>query len=340
MGRVTGTLAALLALALAGAPAEAARVRAAYAYAYMPASHVDSLADHGFTHVIVHAITDSLGAGGAAALAAWQARGEARGVTVVPEWAYQAPSRLAALGGARRYTPADGRTGADIPCPLDSLYWRSALLDRAEEHLAVAPLRELAIDLELYRGPRHHLDGGACRCAACVAEYLAGAPASRPGGRLAGLAGYEEARLARILAALLGELASRHPGVRLDVLDLDYDAFPHRALARALARAGVPAADFCERSYGVGGTPLAGARARLAALGLRDVPLVGGIWLARFTPRDLVPAMASIDDLAEGTWVFTTYSLWQDPAKLGGPYVLLGPVSSYWAAFDQANAAP
>jgi hypothetical protein len=345
VGRVTRGMALALALAVALAPASAraARVRAAYAYEYMPASHVDSLADRGFTRVLVHAITDSLDPAAAARRAAWRARGAARGVAVVPEWAWHARARLSALGGARRYAPDDGRTSDEVPCPLDSAYWRSALLDRAEEYLADGPAEELALDLELYWGPRHHLDGGACRCDACVAEYLAATPAAArvpERRRLAGMAGFQEARLARVLTALLREFAARHPGVRLAVLDLDYDAFPHRALARALARAAVPTADYCERSYAVGGTPLRGARARLRALGLPAAPLIGGVWLGRFTPRDLVPAMASIDDLADGTWVFTTYSLWQDPVRLTGPYALLGGVAQYWDALARANPEP
>jgi hypothetical protein len=334
---------ALVALAaLAAAPAHAARVRAAYAYHYMPASHVDSLADRGFTRVLVRWLPDSLDARGAGVLRAWQARGVARGIEVVPDWPLQSPARLRALGGTRRYAPADGRAGPDVPCPLDAAHWRSALVDRAEEFLAAAPLRRVAVDLELYGAARHHWDGGPCRCEACVADYLAATPAAGRGARpgLAGLAGFQEARLTALLVPLLRGFAARHPGVEIGVLDLDLEAAVHRAVARALARSGVPAADYCERSYGAGAAPLPAARRRLDALGLAGAPLIGGLWLQRFTPEELVAAMRAVDGVADGTWIFTTYSLWQDPARLAGPYTLRGGAAETWRALARGNAAP
>jgi hypothetical protein len=73
-------------------------------------------------------------------------------------------------------------------------------------------------------------------------------------------------------------------------------------------------------------------------MGLTQAPLIGGVWLKRFTPDALGPAIRSITSLAPGYFVFTTFSLWQDPAKLTGPYQLLGDPAAYWQALRQANA--
>jgi hypothetical protein len=146
--------------------------------------------------------------------------------------------------------------------------------------------------------------------------------------------------VARILSGLLAEFAAAHPGVALDVLDLDLASFVHRGFARALARSGTPTADYSESSYAVGGWPLPRARSRLARLGLAGVPLVGGIWLQRFAPEDLGAAVASILEYADGYFVFTTFSLWQDPSQLSGPYTLLGAPADYWRALREANRAP
>ncbi len=346
MGRLSLVIAGIAGLMLLGpaAPAPwgggAAPVRAAYFYHYMGAAHLDSLAARGFDRALIHWIADSLGARGAAELAAYRARGRALGIEIVPEWALQMASRLAARPADRRYTWGGGTVEPEVACPLDSVYWRGALLDRAEEFLAVAPeSSRIAVDLELYRAGRHHYDAGPCRCPTCLARYRAGSPA-RPGPdprRLAGLLGWEEARLEGVFAALLEEFAARHRGVELGVFDLDYDSFVHRALARALARARVAAADYCERSYDRAGAGLPAARARLDALGLADAALIGGLWLKRFAPSALPAAARSVMERAQGYFAFTTFSLWIEPSRLEGPYTLLGTQAEYWAALEEAN---
>ena len=165
-------------------------VRAAYFYSYMDTSHVDSLAAHGFDRAIVHFNADSLDARGRAELARLERRAAALGMELVPEWLFQSQPRLAARPAGRRYTWGRNVVESEAPCPLDSAYWQSALIDRAEEFLKFVPSQQrVAVDLELYRGTRHHFDGGACRCASCLAEYLAGTRAlqGRDPSRLSGL---------------------------------------------------------------------------------------------------------------------------------------------------------
>jgi N-acetylglucosaminyl-diphospho-decaprenol L-rhamnosyltransferase len=318
-------------------------VRVAYFYSYMGAAHLDSLAAHGFTRVVVHWITDSLDTRGRSELDALTTRASSLGLEIAPKWLFQAPARLAERPAGRRYTWGRGVVEPGAPCPLDSVYWSDALFDRAEEFLTASPsLERVAVDLELLRGNRHHYDAGPCRCASCLQEYLGPAPpnAVRDPARLAGLHGYQEARLAGLLRPMLESFARRHPGVSLEVLDLDFDSFVHRAFARALVRAGVPTADYTECSYSVGASALPAARARLRALGLGRAPLVGGLWLKRFPPASIVPAVRAMDACSEGTFVFTTFSLWLDPAKLTGSYTLAGSVADYWSALAQANARP
>jgi hypothetical protein len=319
-------------------------IRAAYFYNYMNVSHLDSLVARGFNQAVIHWITDSLDARGSAELRALVSRGSALGIEVVPEWALQAGARLSTRPAGRRYTWGSGLIETAVACPLDSLYWRSALLDRAEEFLRVAPETDrLAVDLEMYAGRRHHYDAGPCRCGTCLGEYLerAGPSSTLPDPRrLSGLLSFEESRLAGRLTGILAEFAARHPGVELGVLDLDYDSFVHRALARALARTSIPTTDYCERSYSVGGSALPGARARLDSLGLAGAKLVGGLWLKRFSPRELPAAVASVAAQADGYFVFTTFSLWLDPAQLEGPYTLQGTPGEYWRAFEEAHRTP
>ena len=341
MRRVTSAALALLAVLCAG-PVAGAPIRGAYFYNYMPAAHVDTLGQAGFDRAVIHWITDSLGAAGTTQLRAFVDHGARSGVTVVPQWALQARARLVALPTARRYTWGAGPVETTVGGPLDSLFWRSVLLDRANEVLAAAPgVTRLAVDLEFYGAGRHHYDAGPCRCAACVREYAARVNlAGRDPRRLSGLMSYEEARLSRLLTRLLSEFAAAHPGVELGVFDLDFDSFVHRALARALARSHVPTADYCERTYSTGGAPATIAVSRLAALGLPAAPVVGGLWLKRWTPAELPAAVQSIRDHAAGYFIFTTYSLWLDPSQLTGPYTLLGSPASYWAALRQTNEAP
>lgn len=333
------TLAALLGPTAAGA---AGPVRAAYFYNYMSADHLDSLRAAGFNRAVIHWITDSLGTAGTGELARFATRGAAIGVEVAPEFAVQARARLAGRPAARRYTwGAAAHVESDVACPLDSLYWRSALLDRANEYLAArGDLTRLVVDLELYgSSSRHHYDAGPCLCASCLAEYANGRPLDgRDPSQLAGLTSFEEARLTHILSGLLAEFAAAHPGVEIGAFDLDFNSFAHRAFARGLAAAAVPSADYAESTYSAGGACLPRLRARLDGLGLKAAPLIGGIWLKRFTPEALGPAIRSITDLAPGYFVFTTFSLWQDPAKLSGPYTLLGSRADYWQALARANA--
>ena len=328
---------ACLALVLAVSSARAAG-RAAYFYHYMEPAHLDRLAQAGFDTAVIHWIGDTLGVRGARELAAFVERGDAVGITIVPQWILQQPSRLASSPRDRRYTWGTGIVERDIPCPLDTTYWRSALLERADAMLAAAPrTRRIAVDLEMWTGGRHHWDAGACRCPSCVSEYRGGVRGPFDRRRLSGLLGWEEAALERRLVPLLRTFAARHPGVELGVFDLDYDAFPHRALARALARAGVPTADWSERTYSTGAADVPAIRRRLAALGLADAPIHGGLWLKRFTPTALPDAAHALRRSAEGWFVFTTYSLWLDPTKLRGPYTLPGTPEAYWSSLREAN---
>ena len=337
MKRLARIAFAMVAL-LSPRPSAAAPVRAAYFYDYMTVDHLDSLAHAGFGRAMIHWITDSLTTRGLAELRAFCDHAAPLGIEIEPEWPLQAPARLASRPPQRRYTWGGGTVESSVACPLDSLYWRSALLDRAGEYLAARPdLKRIAVDLELYAGSsRHHFDAGACRCPVCLAEYGAGRPIGDP-SQLSGLMGWEEGRVEHIVTGLLQEFAAAHPGIAIDVLDLDFASFVHRGVARAFARAGVPVADYSESTYAVGGGPVGRARSRLSRLGLPSAPVIGGLWLKRWAPRDLPPAVASIEAVADGYFVFTTFSLWQDPGKLTGPYTLLGDRASYWRALAQAN---
>ena len=322
--------------------AAAAPVRAAYFYNYMRMGHLDSLRAHGFDRAVIHWIPDSLGVQGALDLDRYASRGLALGIGITPQWSFQSPARLASRPWARRYTWRAGRE-PDVPCPNDSLYWRSALLDRADEFLTGGRgIARIAIDLELYRAGRHQYDAGPCRCPSCLAAYTGrrGLAAKRGAPSLAGLLGWQEARLERTLTGILSEFRARHPGVELGVFDLDRETFVHRALARALARAGVPTADYCELSYSTSGADLVAARGRLDTLGQKSAPLIGGLWLKRFAPGDVPAALRSITAVADGYFIFTTFSLWLDPAQLHGPYTLPGSRADYWAALREANREP
>lgn len=313
--------------------------RAAYFYHYMDPAHLDRLANARFDTAIIHWIGDTLGVQGARQLNAFTERGATVGIEIVPQWILQQPSRLPGGPGARRYTWGLGTVERDIPCPLDSAYWRSALLERADEILAAAPgTKRIAVDLEMWTGGRHHWDAGACRCGSCVREYRGGAKGRVDPTRLSGLLAWEEAALERRLVPLLRTFAARHPGVELGVFDLDLEAFPHRALARALARSGVPTADWTECTYSTGrAADVAKARRRLAALGLAKVPVHAGLWLKRFRPNGLPRIAREMRKSAEGWFVFTTYSLWLDPSQLQGPYLLPAAPADYWSSLREAN---
>lgn len=336
-------LVVVLGLALAAAAVAAEQPRAAYFYDYMPPSHIDSLAAAGFDRAIIHALPDSVNATAAARLRLFVDHGRATGVTVVPEWLLQQPSRLATRPPGRRYTWGRGTIEAGVACPLDSTYWRGALLGRAEEFLAADPrVTVIAVDLEVYGAGRHHYDGGPCRCATCVAEYAHGRASvlHADPATLTGLMPWEEARVARITGALLAEFAARHPAVELGVFDLDLDSFVHRGLARALAKRGVPTVDYTERTYTDGAGSLAAARARLARVGHAHTPVLGGLWFKRFDPAGIASAVRALRAAGAGWFAFTTYSLWQSPARLDGPYTLQAAPGEYWRAMREANTTP
>jgi len=334
-----------VAVAFAGLaePAAPAPVRASYIYSYMTADHLDSLASHGFTRVLAHTIAESLDTRTRSEFRTLAARARADSLEFVPEWLFQSASRLAARPAERRYTWGPQATvEVAVACPLDSVYWQRAVFDRAEELLALLPqTTRLALDLELYHAGRHHYDGGdACHCAWCVREYTAGVPAlaGKPPSALSGLGGWEEERLTQILTPLLASFAQRHPGVRLEVFDLDLDSFVHRALCHALAQAQVPTTDYTERTYATGAADVPAARARLERLGLASTPIAAGLWLRRWPPAALPVAMRAIGGRGDGIFVFTTYSLWADSTKLVGAYALQGTPSEYWTALSRGNA--
>ena len=65
--------------------------------------------------------------------------------------------------------PLCRRVEQELACPLDSAYWRCALIDHAEEILAASPdVFCLLVDLEIYFGTPHHYDRGPCRCSRCL----------------------------------------------------------------------------------------------------------------------------------------------------------------------------
>jgi hypothetical protein len=338
------SLAVAAVLLLGVALAFAAPIRAAYFYGDMPASHVDSLGAAGFDRALIKFSTDSLSDVIKSRLRAFGVAAQRSEMALVPSFNLQSRSRLASLGTPRRYTWGRRlmKVEQELACPLDSAYWRSALVDHAEEFLAALPeVDRLLLDLEVYFGTPHHYDRGPCRCSRCLTEYAGPVGSADLSTRdLPGLQAWEEVRLARILTPMLTEFAARHPGVELGVFDLDLDSFVHRALARALARSRVPTADYCEKTYGTGSAPLAAVRGRLAALGLGGAPIIGGFWLQRWTPDRLEAAIAAMNQGAKGYFIFTSFSLWFDPKRLTGPYTLTGPQAEYWAALRRANLAP
>lgn len=319
-------------------------IRAAYFYDYMTPGHVDSLSMVGFNRALVRMMADSVNSDQADRLSAFEARGRARGFTIVPDFLLQSRPRLQRLSSSRRYTWGRGNREPNIACPLDTNYWKSALFDHADEVLSALPtVRAFAVDLEIYDAGRKHYDAGACVCPACLAEYTGLPPGrARPedAWKMSGLLAYQEARLARLLAVLTRRFAAEHPGVEFGVLDLDFDSFVHRALARALARAQIPVVDYTERSYRAGGGTLSAARARLSALGLAHARMVGGLWLKRWPPGQIPSGVRSVIQRADGYFVFTTYSLWLDPKHLSGPYSLQGAPSEYWRALREVNRQP
>jgi hypothetical protein len=331
----------VVAAGIGSAPCFAAgSIRAAYFYDYMTPGHVDSLADVGFNRALVRMIADSLDTQ-SRGITEFIARGQRRGVSIVPDFLLQAKGRLNALPTKRRYVWGVGHREANVACPLDTSYWVSAFLDRTDEVLEALPgVQAIAIDLELYEAGRGHYDAGACRCSACLSEYT-GLPEGQVGAaqawKLSGMLSSQEARLGAWLTQLMTRFAARHPGVEVGVLDLDFDSFVHRALARALDRARIPTVDYTERTYAPNTGTIAGARARLDALGFQEAKVVGGLWLKRWTPGQLRSGVRTVAQSADGYFVFTSYSLWMHQSLLAGPYTLQGAPAAYWRALKEAN---
>jgi hypothetical protein len=299
----------------------------------MNADHLDSLARAGFNRAVIKCIQDSLGARGATELRGFLGRAPGLGIEVVPEWSLQAVARLAALPTTRRYVWGV-TVESNVGCPADSLFWRSVLRDRGAEILNAFPeVRHIAVDLEIYTGSRHHYDAGPCRCPGCLAEF-----AARASGAPGDLETFEEGRLAAILQGLLGELMAMRPGLEMDFFDLDYNSFVHRAMVRALVRTGLATTNYCERSYARAAAAIPEARAPLDSLNLH-APLVCGLQLKNFAPQQLVGAVGDVLQAAEGFFIFTSYSLWQAPENLAGPYLLAGSQAATWDALRIANGA-
>jgi hypothetical protein len=322
----------------AAQPPQVRPVRAAHLLHYMPAEHLDVLAANGFTRAVILFHSDSLREQDGAQLRAIDERARSYGMEVVPQFQLDAPTRLASRPADRRYTW--GRDQVEpVACPMDSMWWAEALLQRAGEILHSAPgTLRLAIDLELRHGSRRFYDAGPCRCVHCLREFRPNArPEQLANASQSGLRVFQENRLRRVLESILAEFIERHPGVELGIYDLDLNVPVHRALGRALAADRIPVADYCTRSYESGGGGLKGVRARLNSLGLDPVSVIGGIWLKRLKPDDLEPAVASVLDRADGYVVYSTYSLWREPHQLLGPYTLNGEQGEYWGALREAN---
>ena len=144
--RGRGVIVALLGVLAMSSSRAAAGSRAAYFYHYMEPSHLDRLAASGFDTAVIHWNGDTLGVTGVRQLQAFVAKGQSVGLEVVPQWILQQPSRLSLAQPDRRYTWGRGTVEHSIPCPLDTTYWRSALLERADAMLAAAPRTRRAVD--------------------------------------------------------------------------------------------------------------------------------------------------------------------------------------------------
>jgi PKD repeat protein len=317
----------------------AAPVKAAYFYNYMSRDHLDSLARAGFNRAVIKSIGDSLGTAHAGELRAWLDRGQRVGMEVAVAWAIQAQSRVQSLPPDRRYTWGTGTVERTMGCPVDSAFWRTAVYDRALEMLRGAPaLTRLHVDLESYSGSRTHYNSGPCRCRPCLAEYAA-AFAGRPAAEIPTLETYQEARVRDIFISLLARLTSLHPQIEITFFDLDLDSFVHRGLGRALTATRTRTMNFTERTYRTAGESVMAARLAMERIGL-NAPLVAGLNMARFAPADLTTAMQSVLSQADGCFIFTTYSLWEHPDKLGTAYQLAGTRAEYWNALRAGFLLP
>jgi len=66
---------------------------------------------------------------------------------------------------------------------------------------------------------------------------------------------------------------------------------------------------------------------------------VVGLYLKRFAPGALADSVRSVLRRADGYFIFSTYSLWQEPKRLTATYTLAGPPAQYWTALRRANGA-
>jgi hypothetical protein len=224
-----------------------------------------------------------------------------------------------------------------VGCPLDEAMWKSGLADRLNEILAADPgITRVLVDLELYSAGRHHYDAGPCRCASCRDAFPEARAADGGAAGEAALVRAQEDRLVSFLTPMCSAFAAAHPGVEIGVFDLDFPSFVHRALARALVAAKVPAADYTERTYREGAARAGEAKAALDSLGVRG-PLVTGLLLKRILPANLTAMAKDAVARTDGYFIFTTYSLWQTAEKLTSDYTLPAPAAEYWPALSAAN---
>jgi hypothetical protein len=306
-----------------------ATVRAAYFYDYVSYYHLDSLAASGMNRALVKFISDTLGAKGTERLRGWMGKSDRTRVVVVPAFNLQNRVRLQAAGTTRRYTWGGGTVEAEVACPQDSALLASIFLERAREFLAAdGRVRGLLVDLEIYHGGIHHYDRGACQCTSCLAEYAVASASPEPP---ASMEAFQQERLAGLLAPMLAGLRLDRPHIEFGFLDLDYDSFVHRAFATAVERSQVRAVDYTERTYSVGASGLEAVKAALRDIA-PGVPVVGGLWLKRHAPSTLPQTLRDVARQSNGFFLFTTYSLWQDPALLTGTYTLQGTAAEYWQA--------
>lgn len=320
-------------------PAVAAPIKAAYFYGYMSQSHMDSLAAAGFNRAVIKNVGDSLGARQLTEYRGWLDRGRRLGIEVAPSWSLQARSRLNSLPTRRRYTWSGSQVEPDVGCPADSTFWRSVLYDRAKEMLRAFPeLRHLMVDLEIYTGTRTHYDSGPCYCPWCQDEYSR-AIAGRDPRHIPTREAFQEVQVQNILTTLLRRIVVEHPGIEMSFFDLDLPWSVHKAMCRALATTGLKTTNFTERTYTIAASGVPAARSALQAAGL-SAPVIAGLHLKKFSPADLPGITRIVLDVADGCFIFTTYSLWENPAKLSGAYTLPASATAYWKSLGSALLRP
>jgi len=281
-------------------------------------------------------IQDSLGARGTTEMTRFFAHASGFAIKVVPEWSLRRRWRVeraahrAALhlglhrrGQRRLVRPTRPSGGACCAIARGRGAW---LIFPAVRHLAVDP-RDLHRQPPPLRWPGHAAARAASR--------------SSPRGRLAPRRISNDSKRSDWSASSTGCSASWRRcdrGLEIDFFDLDFDSFVHRAMVRALVQTGLPTTNYCERSYAAAAAAIPRRRAHpLDSLGLA-APLVCGSQLKNFDPPHLVDAMGSVAQAADGYFIFTSYSLWQAPSQLTGPYVLAGRHADYWRRSASATA--